>query len=131
VTLLAPSVGEACLLDNALSQTTPEALTLKLYSNNKTPAAGDIASGYTEVSGGGYASKSLTRAGWNAASGTPAAKQYGTAQAFNFTGTVTVYGYFIVGATSGTLYWAELMYPSGQTFNNGDSCTVTPKITLT
>ena len=50
---------------------------------------------------------------------------------FNFTGTGTVVGYYIVGATSGNIYWAERIYAAaGQTFNNGDSLTVTPKITL-
>lgn len=131
MSLLCPSVGEANMLNNALQATTPEALTLKLYSNSKAPAAADTAASYTEVSAGGYAAKSLTRAGWNAATGTPAVSTYGTEQVFNFTGTVTVYGYFLVGESSGTIYWAEEIYPSGQTFNNGDSLTLTPKISLT
>jgi hypothetical protein len=132
MTLLAPSAGEVCMLNNLLHNAAiPENLLLKLYSNSKAPAAGDTAASYTEVSGGGYAAKTLTNgASWTTTSGTPSYSTY-TAQTFNFTGTITTYGYFIVGATSGTIYWAEEIYPSGQTFNNGDSLTITPKITLT
>ena len=133
MSLLAPSVGEAQLLTNALQAASPEALILKLYSNAHAPVFGDTAASYTEVAGGlGYSAMTLTRAGWsNAVVANPASIQYGTPQVTNFIGTATVYGYFLVGAVSGTLYWAEQTYPGGQVFNNGDSLTVTPKITLT
>jgi hypothetical protein len=131
--LLAPAAGEMMLLDNALKTASPEALTLKLYSNNYDAVNGSTAGNFTEATISGYAAKSLTRAGWNAAvSGNPSSSTYGTAQVFNFTGTGTIVGYYIVGTTSTTIYWAERLYAStGQTFNNGDSLTITPKITLT
>jgi hypothetical protein len=132
MTLVVPNVGEGLLLSNALLTASPEALTLKLYSNNYDCVNSSVASSFTEVSGGGYASKSLTRAGWSASvTGSPSSITYGTAQTWSFTGTVTVVGYFIVGTTSTTLYWAERLYATtGQVFNNGDSLTVTPKLTL-
>jgi hypothetical protein len=129
MSLQTATVGASAMLDALLkTAATPEALVLKLFSNNHTPAAADTAGSYTEVTGGGYAAITLTRAGWGAASA--GVSTYGTAQTFSFTGTVTVYGYYIVGATSGTLYWAELMYPSGQVFNNTDTETITPKYSL-
>ena len=137
MTLLAPSAGEVAMLQNLLyNNATPENLTLKLYSNNHVPASGDTAASYTEVSttNTGYAAKTLTNgSGWTVVSATPSYATYG-AQAFNFSGAgcpVTVYGYFIVGASSGTIYWAELLYPGGQVFNSNDSLTITPKISLT
>ena len=132
MTLVLPNCGEVLMLDNALKTTTPEALKLKLYSNNYDCVEASVAGSFTECSGGGYAEKTLTRAGWGgAASGDPSSSTYGTPQAFNFTGAVTVVGYYIVGATSGTLYWAERLYATtGQAFANGDSLTVTPKFEL-
>ncbi len=132
MTLVIPNIGETMVLDNALKTASPEALIMKLYSNNYDPLNSSVAGSFTECSGGGYASKALTRAGWGAAvGGSPSSSTYGTGQVFSWTGACTVVGYFLVGATSGTLYWAERLYAStGNTFANGDSLTVTPKFTL-
>src|SRR3970040_1677765 len=101
--LLAPSVGLAKMLQLVLAPTA----TLKLFSNNITPASGDTAASYTEVAGGGYASKSLTSANWGITNGVAL---YNSAQSFDFTGVTnapgTVYGYYIVDA-SNVLLWAE------------------------
>lgn len=130
--LLAPAEGQMTMLDNILKTTTPEALTLKLYNNNYDCVNASTGSNFTEATISGYSSKALARASWNAAvSGNPSSSTYSTAQTFNFTGTGQIVGYFIVGATSGKVYWAERLYATtGQTFNNGDSLTITPKITL-
>jgi hypothetical protein len=107
MSLLVPNVGEVQALTKWLNQT----LTLKLYSNNLTPAEGDTAASYTEVAGGGYASKSLTFANWTigTAAGVTSA-QYTPAQDFTFTGVTnapgTVYGYYIVDG-SNNLLWSE------------------------
>lgn len=130
--LVLPDCGEVACLDVLLSTASPEAQTLKLYTNNFDIVEGTIASGLTEAAGSGYAAKSLARATWNAAStnaGTTS-KTY-PAQVFSFTGAITIVGYYIVGATSGTLYWGERIYAAaGQAFANGDSLTVTPRIEL-
>jgi hypothetical protein len=132
MTLLMPSVGEAAALGCAFRDTSPEALILKVFSNNHTPIAGDTAAAYTEVGAGlGYTAFTLTRAGFSApVVATPSYIQYGTPQVINWSGTATVYGYYLVGASSTTIYWAEVLYPGGQVFNNGDSLTITPKISL-
>ncbi len=132
MTLLVPDVGEVSILDNMLQTTTPEAQILKLYSNNYDAVEGSVAGDFTEVSGGGYSAASLARASWNGAATVAGvtSKTY-PAQTFSFTATRTVVGYFVVGAVSGTLLWAERLYVgSGQVFNNGDDMTVTPRIEL-
>jgi len=130
--LLVPDVGEVALLDMALGDASPEAQTLKLYKNDADPAEGDTAVTYTVADIAGYSDKSLARATWNAAStaaGTTT-KTY-PAQTFNFTGTGTIVGYYVIKATAGTLLWAERIYASpGQTFNNGDSLALTLSIAL-
>ena len=132
MTLVLPQCGEQAILDNALKNTTPEALTLKLYSNNYDCTDTSVAGGFTEATISGYSAKSLARATWgSAAAGDPTVSTYGAEQTFSFTGTGSVVGYYIVGASSGTLYWAERMYAgAGQTFNNGDSLKVTIKFSL-
>lgn len=206
MTLVLPNAGEAAMLDAALKTASPEALTLKLYSNNYDAVETSVAGSFTECTGSGYAAKSLTRAGWNAAvtasSGTitctvaasaktftrstgsfitdgfkvgqsittsgfvnggnngtftitgvtatvitcsgaaglvdesntatavfsgPTFSLYSAAQTFTFTGAITVVGYYLVGASSGTLYWAERLFAgAGQAFADSDSLNVTP-----
>jgi len=132
MTLLVPDAGERNGLDMWLSDAAPEAQTLKAYSNDVTPAEGDTAATYTEATIAGYASKALARATWNAAATASGvtSKSY-PAQTWSFTGTGVVVGYFIIKVTAGTILWAERVFNSpGQTFNNGDSLTITPKIQL-
>lgn len=130
--LMVPNIGETLMLDNALKTASPEALILKLYTNNYDCVETSVHTDFTECVVSGYAAKTLTRAGWGAAgAGAPSTSTYGTPQTFNFTGTGNIVGYYLVGAVSGSLYWAERLYPTtGQAFNSGDSLTVTPKITL-
>lgn len=126
MTLVVPNVAEVDNLNLFLNR----ALVLKLYSNDKTPAEGDTVASYTEVSGGGYASKSLTFATWAITSGDPTVALY-TAQDFEFTGSTnapgTVFGYFIV--VGSLLLWAE-RFPAGVLpFSpiNGSLIKVTPR----
>ena len=107
--------------------------TLKLYSNNVTPAASDTAATYTVVAGAGYANKSLVAANWTFTSDAPSSMSY-AAQSFVFTGATdapgTIYGYYIIDNNS-TIVVAERL--SSAPFTpavNGDSVTVTPRITL-
>lgn len=131
--LLVPDAGEVAMLDALLKTASPEALTLRLYSNNYDAVEGSTAGNFTEATISGYASKALARATWGGASSAAGVttSTYGAPQVFSFTGTGQIVGYYIVGSVSGTIYWAERLYATtGQTFNNGDTLTVTPKITL-
>lgn len=108
--------------------TSTETLKMKLYSNNYTPTTLSKLTDFTEVTGGGYAEKSLSASAWtvigNAISTVP--------QLFTFTSNIgQVYGYYLIGATSGKLVASE-KFSSGP-FNiatNGDSITVTATISV-
>jgi hypothetical protein len=129
MSLLVPDVGEVAALQKWLNQN----LTLKLYSNNKIPAEADTAASYTEVTGGGYSSKTLTFGTWII--GSDGIATY-IAQDFTFTGTTvapgTVYGYFIVDG-SNVLLWAERFPASVLPFspNVGSLIRITPRIQAT
>lgn len=111
------------------------ALTLKLYSNNVTPADSDTAATYTEVSGGGYASKPLTFANWTITGGAPTVALYGTTQVWTFTGPLnppnTCYGYFVTRNSDGKLMWAERFAASVVPFSpvNGSIIRILPRFT--
>src|SRR5687768_17455957 len=105
--LVIPDVGEVRMLGNIVNKTAPENLVLRLYTNNITPAETDTLATYTEASGNGYASISLTGATWVVTSGNPTSAAY-PVQTFTFTGALgNVYGYHINETTSTVLKWAE------------------------
>ena len=129
MSLVVPNARELAILTDYL---TP-ALTLRLYSNNRTPAGTDVAADYTEVTGGGYANKPLTLANWTITAGTPTVAVYNAIQEWNFTGTTgapgTTYGYYVTRDSDGLLMWAE-RFPSGSvpfTPVNGSIIRVLPR----
>lgn len=128
MTLIVPNVAEIIAMNSFLNN----ALSLRLYSNNITPASGNTAATYTQVSGGGYAAKSLSFASWSVTSGDPTVALY-TAQNFSFTGPTsapgTIYGYYIVDS-GGVLRWAERFPIVPFTPIVGSLIRITPRIQL-
>lgn len=123
--ILVPNEGEAQMLAIILGKASSETLQLKLYSNDITPAETDTASTYTEVSGHGYAAQSFSPADFTIAEGAPSIATP-TAKTFTFTGAAgNVYGYYVVGATSGKVYWAERFGVVFNAQNYGDHIVVT------
>lgn len=123
-----PNVSEVEVINKLLNQ----ALTLKLYSNNVTPAEADIVSSYTEVTGGGYAAKTLAFVSWTVVAGSPTHGTYAI-QSFVFTGATTgpgtIYGYYVVDA-NGILLGSEA-FPGGPYTPIANSIIrVTPKISV-
>jgi hypothetical protein len=126
--------GDNQMILAVLNKVTPELLTLKLFANNVTPDKSYTTASFTECSGNGYASIGLTAANWTVTEGTGAGTTPTTAaqpqQTFTLTGALTAYGYYLVGATSGKCYLAELfsgapwVIPSG-----GGTIKITPTIT--
>lgn len=109
-----------------------ENLTLRLFSNNHTPAVGDTIASYTQVAGGGYAAKTLIVASWSVVSGNPTVATY-AAQDFAFTGTTTapgtIYGYYITDAANvirGSQRFSDLVVPF--TPVNGSLIRITPRL---
>lgn len=131
--LVVPNAGEGLMLEHIVGKTAVEALTLKLYKNDYTPVEGSVAGSFTEADFTGYGSKALAGASWTVTTGDPTYAGYGE-QTFTSTAgsqNQPVYGYFIVGATSTTIYWAERFSDGPYTIvNNGDAIKVTPRIEL-
>lgn len=129
--LFIPSVGENKLVEFALGYSTPGNQLLKLYVNNVTAADTDTAATYTEMSTLGYAAKTLNKGNWSIAQNGGVAQASYAAQTWTFTaGTaVTVYGYFVVDATTGVLLWSEA-FSSGKIIQyTGDQIIITPVFT--
>lgn len=131
MTLLVPDVGESRMLQAIVNKTAPETLILHLYTSNTTPAEGDTTATYTEASGFGYASVTLTAASWTVTAGAPSHIDFAQ-QIFTFTGNLgNVYGYYINQTTSTILMWAERFTDGPYNIvNNGDQIKITPYIEL-
>ena len=128
---LVPNAGEELALKNFLNHTAAQDQTLKLFVNNVTPAEGDTAGSYTEMSTQGYASKALTGTSWVVTPGAPSSAAYAQ-QTWTFDGTggaTVVYGYYVVQAVSGVLMFAERFATPPTIANNGDQIKLTPTIT--
>lgn len=146
MSFIVPNQGEVQLLKDVLGSggtagvITLEAWTLKLFKVDKTPAEGDSAADYTVCDFGGYVDKTLTRDtqaghwsvpasvaptdGW-ASDGSVAEATY-AAQSWTATTSQTVYGYIIVGATSGVLIHA-VKFTTAITVGVGVPISVTPR----
>lgn len=102
---------------------------LKLYSNDVDPVASTTASQLTEVTGNGYAAKTLSGStDWTVAAGVATVGPL----TWDFTGAAgDVYGYYLVGATSGSLLAAEKFDNGPYTGTvSGDKITVSITLSL-
>lgn len=130
-----PNASEALLLSFMLGKASPGTnWTLRLYVNDRSPAAGDAlnASDYTEMTTQNYAAKTLTPASWTITTPGPHALAAYAAQTFTFNGSggdTVVYGYYITDSTSNQLVLAE-RFASPPTVPNtlGGTLEVTPQI---
>jgi hypothetical protein len=130
--LVVPDEGEVQLLKLLTGASAQEDYTLKLYTNAGPPAETDTSASYTEVSGFGYASISLVHGvGWTCSTTAGVSAAVYAQQTFTFTsGPVTVNGYYIVGATSGKVLWAEAFSGAAAIPAGGGTIQVTPRIEL-
>jgi hypothetical protein len=145
--LVVPNEGELELLKNLVGSTaggTLEDWTLKLFRADYTPVVGSTGTDFTEANFSGYAAKTLTRTSWGAPSSVSpsgtwvaaaaVAESVYAAQTFTMNGGATgntIYGYYIVGASSGKVIAAE-KFDTARVLaaNSTDSLTVTPKFGL-
>jgi hypothetical protein len=111
MTLVAPLNGQQIILNALIT----DPMLIRLYVNNKTPAAGDVIGDYTEMNGGGYQEQSLSFENWVPTISTPSKIVYNDFVRFTFLGTPgapynIIYGYYIVsvsGITGTALLEAE------------------------
>ncbi len=134
--LLMPDEGVTLLLSKMLKDAlaTGEDYTLKLYQNNYTPVNSSTATSFTEATFGGYLPKTLVRATWQAptiVSGIASSAYGSTPQTWTVTSAPqTIYGYYVLGATSGKVLWAE-RFSTSRALTVGDELDLTPVFTLT
>lgn len=135
MSLLVPDAGEVRLLNDLLAGGALEDWTLKLFKTNVTPAETDVPGSYTEADFTNYVAKTLTRAvgagNWSAPSTTGGVTSSQYAQQSWTCGATgnTVYGYVIVGATSGVLLIAEA-FASPRVLVNASVLNLTPRLEL-
>ena len=104
-----PNCGLQKILELILGKDLAENISLKLFVNDLSITTTTVAGDFTEMSTHGYAAKTLTMASWPAPSisGSQSTSSYAQ-QTWTFTAAtlVSVYGYYMVMATTGTLLWA-------------------------
>ena len=134
--LIIPNLGEIELLTKMLKAalSVDENYILKLYKTNVTLSASSVAADLNaeEATFTGYAAVTLTRAGWGTPStvGGQASSTYGTVASWTCGATGnTIHGYYVLGATSGTLLWAEA-FSSTRIMAEGDILNLTPVFTF-
>lgn len=132
MSLVVPDEGEVQLLKLMTGVSLQEDFTLKLFTNAITPGESDVAASYTEQVGGGYAAITLAHgAGWTCATVAGTTTAAFAQQTFTFTsGPFTIKGYYVVGATSGKLLWAEAFAADANIPAAGGTIQITPQIQL-
>lgn len=128
--IVVPNAEEVRILQARISN---EDNSLKLFVNDATITNATVESDLTEMSTHGYAAKTLSSGSWTITSDVNAGSTAVYAkQTFDFTeaAAVIVYGYYIVGSTSGDLKVVE-KFDNAQTVSNADDqIKITPKITV-
>lgn len=131
--LIIPNEGELELLDKMLkvALAVDEDYSLKLYKNNYTPTAASTAANFTEADFDGYTAKILVRANWNTST-TVSGKASTSYPQQSWTCGVTtndIYGYYVQGADSGVVLWAE-RFANTKTLEENDVINLTLRFTL-
>lgn len=132
--IVASDQSERNLIDRLLNGNTGENLLLKLFKNDVTPGESTVVGDFTEADFSGYAAKTLTNSSWAAATTDGGGSSSSSYAEQTFTPTADpaqdIYGYYIVGATSGKLMWAERFSDAPRNVAGGDDLKVTPKFGL-
>jgi hypothetical protein len=101
-----------------------------LYTNNHTPAPGDLLSAFTECTAAGYAQQSLPAGSWTITNEADDIVAVQPTVTFTPTAGATIYGYFITNSGSTNFIFAELFAGGPYTFSGGFSLSFTPKIKI-
>lgn len=131
--LIVPDEGEIELLKKLLILTTDtETYSVKLYQNNYTPSSSTTGADFTEADFDGYAPVTLNRGDWATPTIDLASEATSSAPMQSWTcGTFgnTIFGYYVLGSTSGKVLWSERLSAS-RVLNNNDVLNITPTFTL-
>lgn len=103
-------------------------LTLCLFVNDMTPSDTNTSASFTEPTGGGYATKTLTAGSWTVTTTGGISQAAYAQQTFTFTGALdgaaSIYGYFVKDA-DGEVIFAERATASWAPVENGDTYKIT------
>ena len=128
-----PDAGEVFLTKRVLySDADAENLTLKLYKTSVVFAESDVAATYTVADFTNYADVTLTSSQSGSTWAVPTtsagvtSSTYGTNAVWSPGSSQTVYGLYLLGASSGTLVAVDA-FAAGLPLTNGATLTVTPK----
>ena len=129
MSLIIPDSGEIEMLKRILNLSTPDNLTLHLFTNDvnvkETTRLGEL----TECNKSGYSSVILTESGW-ATSGSPTEASHKEKE-FTILEAVSIYGYYITNTAGTVLMFVERFVDGPYTLpENGGSIYITPKIQL-
>ncbi len=134
--LVIPDAAEVVWLTRALyGDASAEDLSLRLASNNITPAESDVAGTYTVATFTGYANKTITSSQSGSTWAVPTtsagttSSTYATTQTWSPTSSQTLYNLYYLFATSGTIAAAESL-GGARTVANGDSFSIIPKFEM-
>ncbi len=126
------NTGRKIVTEAFINKTATQNLSLRLFTNNITPADTTVATDLVQATFTGYAAATLNGATWGAANtGRPSVSSYPIQ---TFTSSVTqatqqIYGYYIVQATSGILLGLERFVDAPIPITNlNDFVTVTPSL---
>ena len=127
-----PNEGEVQLLKLFANKAAAENLKLCLFTSNTTLSETTTLADLTEATGAGYAAIDLVSADWTVTAGAPSTAVC-LQKVFAFTGALgaSVYGYYLLGATSGKIYCAEKFADGPYAINNnGDEIKVLVTYTI-
>jgi hypothetical protein len=124
------------LLRRMIGQAVPEPLTVRLYINPRDPTPEDTAGDFLELDGRGYGPITLEPGDWRVVEGADWQRLEAVACVWTFrAGAVParVHGYYVTGARSGRLYWAERCWPEAEApviGRDGQRLRIIPQVAL-
>lgn len=127
MTVVVSQESQEIALQNYLNKAAPQNQVLKLFRNDYVPNNLSTEANFTEANFTGYAAIALSGASWVTAQGVPTVASYAQ-QAFTASGAgvQTIFGYYVVQASSGKLMWAERFDTPQVVQFSGDFIRVTP-----
>jgi len=131
MTIVVPNVSEKSLLDKMIKESDEDYL-MKLFKNNFVPDSTTVLSDFVEADFPGYAPRTLLRSDWtDAITEDKKAKTTHPVVSWECEGVCnnTIYGYFVVGKTTGDLLWSE-RFTVAKVLDTGDLINVFPAMTL-
>lgn len=110
--------GDKLFLEYMLGNAAPGAFVVRLFQNNYTPTYDDVPSDYTEATLAGYAAVTLSAGTWVYTAADPYSHADYPQITWTFTGSGSLYGYYITDTANTTVFIAEVFgggpftYPS-------------------